>query len=135
MMISAFVSRGTGFGMPISDENLASINSSHQGKEYIDKTAALKVYKSTQKPALTQSPFIRHLLIGATKGGYWNSFHMAIQLKDAVDCLNFLRTQFDFVFFCLTTAKAMLGRRMGHSMRIICHVVLEGHNQKCEVPQ
>jgi hypothetical protein len=98
MMISAFVSRGTGFGMPISDENLASINSSHQGKEYIDKTAALKVYKSTQKPALTQSPFIRHLLIGATKGGYWNSFHMAIQLEDAVDCSNFLRPQFDFVF-------------------------------------
>ena len=57
LMISAFVSRDTGFGMPISDENLATINASRQGKEYIDKTAALEVYKSTRKPALTQSPF------------------------------------------------------------------------------
>jgi hypothetical protein len=44
--------------MPISDENLESINASRQGKEYIAKTAALDVYKSTQKPALTQSPLI-----------------------------------------------------------------------------
>ena len=58
LMISAFVSRDTGFGMPISDENLATINAIRQGKEYIAKTAALDVYKSTQKPALTQSPLI-----------------------------------------------------------------------------
>ncbi|KAI2494539.1 hypothetical protein MHU86_19998 [Fragilaria crotonensis] len=88
-----------GFGMPISDENLAAINEIRHGKEYIDKTAALEVYKCTRKPPLTQSPFVRHLLIGATKGGYWNSFHMAIQLEDAVDCLQYLRPQFDFVFF------------------------------------
>jgi hypothetical protein len=37
------------------------------------------------KPQMTQLPFVGHLLNGATKGGYWNSFHMAIQLKDAVD--------------------------------------------------
>ncbi|KAI2499988.1 hypothetical protein MHU86_14511 [Fragilaria crotonensis] len=98
LMISAFVSRDTGFGMPISDENLAAINEIRHGKEYIDKTAALEVYKCTRKPPLTQSPFVRHLLIGATKGGYWNSFHMAIQLEDAVDCLQYLRPQFDFVF-------------------------------------
>jgi hypothetical protein len=57
-MISAFVSRDTGFGMPISDENLASINASRQVKEYIGKTAALEVSKSTRKPALTPSPFV-----------------------------------------------------------------------------
>ena len=47
---------------------------------------------------MTQLPFVGHLLNGATKGGYWNSFHMAIQLKDAVDCLKYLRPQYNFVF-------------------------------------
>ncbi|KAI2502440.1 hypothetical protein MHU86_12016 [Fragilaria crotonensis] len=65
---------------------------------YIDKTAALEVHKHTQKQPLTQSPFVRNLLIGASKGGYWNSFHMAIQLEDVVDCLRILRPQVDFVF-------------------------------------
>ncbi|KAI2506317.1 hypothetical protein MHU86_8148 [Fragilaria crotonensis] len=65
---------------------------------YIDTTAALEVHKHTRKQPLTQSPFVRNLLIGATKGGYWNSFHMAIQLEDVTDCLKVIRPQVEFVF-------------------------------------
>ena len=75
MMISAFVSWGTGFGMPISDENLASINASRQGKEYIAKTAALDVYKSTQKPALTQSPLINIYWLKQQKAAIGTAVH------------------------------------------------------------
>jgi hypothetical protein len=98
LMISAFVSRDTGFGMPISDNDLQRINSSRNGQDYLDTTAALEVHKSIKKAALRKTPFVRELLIGASKGGYWNSFHMAIQLEDAVDCLKILRPGFVFVF-------------------------------------
>ena len=69
-MISAFVSRDTGFGMSMTDRELAIVNALRQGANYIDGTAALEVYKHTRKQPLTQSPFVRNLLIGATKGGY-----------------------------------------------------------------
>ena len=73
------------------DPDLAIANASRQGMHYIDKTAALEVHKHTQKQPLTRSPFVQNLLIGASKGGYWNSFHsMAIQLEDVVDCLRIL---------------------------------------------
>lgn len=63
-----------------------------------DRTTALEVNKDTRKQPLTESPFVGKLLIGALKGGgYWNSFHMAIQLEDVVDCLKVFRPQFDFV--------------------------------------
>jgi hypothetical protein len=97
-MISAFVSRDSGFGLPLTEDQLALINAYRHGKEYIDKAAALEIYKSVKKQPLTESPFVRSLLIGASKGGYWNSFHMAIQFEDTVDCLKVLRPDFNFVF-------------------------------------
>ena len=41
---------------------------------------------------------MKYLLIGATKDGYWNSFRMALQFEDVVDCLKVLYPQFDIVF-------------------------------------
>jgi hypothetical protein len=91
-MISAYVSRDNGFGMPMTDRNLAIVNALRQGMHYIDMTAAQEVHKHTRKLPLTQSPFVRILLIGATEGGYWNSFHMAIQLEDVIHCSKVLRS-------------------------------------------
>jgi hypothetical protein len=98
LMISAFVSRDSGFGMPVTPEQLDEINRSRLGTDYIDKAAAIQIYSTAGKPPLKETPFVRSLLIGATKGGYWNSFHMAIQLEDVVDCLKILRPGFEFVF-------------------------------------
>ena len=67
-MISAFVSRNSGFGLPVKEEQLARINAYRQGKQYIDKAAALEMYKSVEKQPLTESPFVRSLLIGASIG-------------------------------------------------------------------
>ena len=98
LMISAFVSRDSGFGMPVSSAQLDEINRLRCGTDYIDKVAAMQIHSTAGKPPLKESPFVRSLLIGATKGGYWNSFHMAIQLEDVVDCLRILRPGYDFVF-------------------------------------
>ena len=99
LMISAFVSRDTGFGMQLTTQELEKINNARQGTHYIDRTAAIEVNKHSLKRPLTQSPFVRDLLVGATKGGYWNGFHMALQLEDIVDVLRIVRPQFDWIFF------------------------------------
>ena len=98
-MLSAFISREFGFGRQLSDDELAKINEEQRiGKTYIDTQAALEVLKTTQKPMLTESPFVRYLYIGANNKGYWNSFHMSVQMKDVADCLRVLNPQeYDFV--------------------------------------
>ena len=58
----------------------------------------MEILKSTQKPLLTESPFVKYLYIGANDEGYWNSYHMSLPFEDVVDCLRILYPDFDFVF-------------------------------------
>jgi hypothetical protein len=44
------------------------------------------------------SPFVKSLLIGALKGGYWHSFQMALQFEDIVDYLKIICPDVNFVF-------------------------------------
>ena len=98
-MLSAFVSREFGFGRDLSEDELAKINHEQRiGKTYIDTQAAMEVLKTTEKPLLTESPFVRYLYIGANNEGYWNSFQMSVQLEDVVDCLRVLYPEYDIVF-------------------------------------
>lgn len=97
-MISAFQSRKFGFGMEMTAEELQQVNDSRKGTHYWDAEAANEVQKSTVKKELTKSPFVRTLLIGANLEGYWNSFHMAVQLEDCIDCLKVLHPNLDYVF-------------------------------------
>jgi hypothetical protein len=98
-MLSAFISREFGFGQDLSDYELAKINHEQRiGKTYIDTQAALEALKTTQKPLLTESPFVRYLNIGANNKGFWNSFHKSVQLEDVVDCLRILYPEYDVVF-------------------------------------
>ena len=98
-MLSAFVSREFGFGRDLSDNELAKINHEKRiGKTYIDTEAALEVLKTTQKPMLRESPFVRYLYIGANNDNYRNSFHMSVQMEGVVDCLRILYPEYDVVF-------------------------------------
>ncbi len=54
--------------------------------------------KTTQKQLLTESPFVKYLYIGANNEGYWNSYHMSLQFKDVVDCLQVLYPEDNFIF-------------------------------------
>ena len=61
------LSRDSGFGMPISCEQLDIRNSLRQGTEYTHKAAATPFYSIVAKPPLKESPFVRSLRIDATK--------------------------------------------------------------------
>ncbi|KAG7350599.1 hypothetical protein IV203_009959 [Nitzschia inconspicua] len=98
VMLSAFQSLLTGFGREMSTDKLQKVNEQRLNKTYWDGEAALEVLKSTSKPPLTASPFVRKLLIGINKEGYWNSNHMAVQFEDVVDCLKVLYPSHEFVF-------------------------------------
>ncbi|KAG7357902.1 hypothetical protein IV203_014515 [Nitzschia inconspicua] len=98
VMLSTFQSRLTGFGREMSTDELQKVNEERLNKTYWDGEAALEVLKSTSKPPLTASPFVRKLLIGINNEGYWNSNHMAVQFEDVVDCLKVLYPSHEFVF-------------------------------------
>ncbi|KAG7337844.1 hypothetical protein IV203_012729 [Nitzschia inconspicua] len=82
----------------MSTDELQKVNEERLNKTYWDGEAALEVLKSTSKPPLTASPFVRKLLIGINNEGYWNSNHMAVQFEDVVDCLKVLYPSHEFVF-------------------------------------
>jgi hypothetical protein len=99
-MLSAFVSREFGFGKLLTEDELAKINSHRRqsGATYTDTHADMEILGTINKIALTESPFVKYLFIGANNEGYWNSFYMSLQLKDVVDCLQVLNPKFDLVF-------------------------------------
>ena len=42
-MISAFVPRDSGFGLPVREDQLQLINAYRQGKQYVDKAEAFEI--------------------------------------------------------------------------------------------
>jgi hypothetical protein len=98
IMISAFQSREFGFGMKITEEDLARINRYREGKEYIDVDSAKTKCGTTTKAPLTSSPFVVEFEYGANAEGYWVYEHMVLQVEDCVDCLKVLYPEHDFLF-------------------------------------
>jgi hypothetical protein len=100
-MLSAFVSREFGFGRKLTEAELVRINCERRGvdKTYTDTVAAMEILKTTKKPLLVDSPFVKYLYIGANNEGFWNSFHMSLQFEDIVDCVQVLYPEYEFVFF------------------------------------
>jgi hypothetical protein len=104
LMISAFKSRDLGFGhQTFSEEEIVRINLHRQGNTYVDSEAAKEVLGSDQKDdnpfVQGDNPFVRYLLIGKYKEGYWSSAHMAVQFENVVDCCVALYGDiFDFLF-------------------------------------
>ena len=102
-MLSAFVSREFGFGRQMTDNELQTVNMARQTTAfgtYTDTAAAMEILGTTKKASLLESPFVKYLFIGINNEGYWNSYHMSLQLKDVVDCLRVLYPRFDFAFLC-----------------------------------
>jgi hypothetical protein len=58
----------------------------------------MEILGTINKAALNESPFVKYLYIGVHNEGYWNSYHMSLQFKDAVDCLKVLFPTLDLVF-------------------------------------
>ena len=91
VMISAFVSREFGFGMPsslLTSEVLAEVNRRREGTRYADEEAAKeRGDKSPNKGKLKESSFVHLFRYGATGHGYWKYTDVAGQLEDCHDCL------------------------------------------------
>jgi hypothetical protein len=98
LMISAFQSRETGFGLTINPMQMEEINETRRGKNYVDLDAALAVNGQVQKKDLKQSPFVVSFELGVNNEGYWTYNHMSIQFEDCVDCLKVVYPHFEFVF-------------------------------------
>ena len=85
VMVSAFVSRAAGFGLKIAADKLEAINRTRADTQYTDQEAAIYLYGSANKNALSESPFVRYLNYGSGKDGYWTYHHMIIQIEDCID--------------------------------------------------
>jgi hypothetical protein len=75
-MLSAFVSREFGFGRQLTEAELVKINYERRrgiNKTYTDTQAAMEILKTTEKPELKESPFIKCLFIRANNEGFWSS--------------------------------------------------------------
>lgn len=110
LMISAFQSRETGFGVQISRIQMEEINETRRGKTYVDLDAALAIHGQVAKKDLKESPFVVSFELGMNNEGYWTYNHMSIQFEDCVDCLKVIYPQFDFVF--------MFDHSQGHAKKL-----------------
>ena len=98
IMVSAYVNSVTGFGLPMTAEQLKEVNEyrkkdenkhykcgAYEAPQAICKLAGIPV--TTVKWPLPESPGVRFLHYGKDKDGYWDSDHMMIQMEDHADCL------------------------------------------------
>ena len=106
IMISALQCREFGFGLKLSDEEMAAVNFYREGKEFTNKEAAKAKRGNSKKAPLTLSPFVIEFEYGANGDGYWVYEHMVLQVEDCVDCLTVLYPEHDFLF--------MLDHSCGH---------------------
>ena len=98
LMLSAFQSRETGFGVKVSRLQLDKINETRRGQNYVDLDAALAVHGQVAKKDLQEAKFVVSFKLGANNEGYWTYNHMSIQFEDCVDCIKVIYPHFDFVF-------------------------------------
>ena len=115
IMLSAFQSREFGYGLPISDADLAKINAEKRGKDkfYSDLSAAQSRNGKHWKPKLTHSPFVYELEYGENKEGYWNYENMVLQLEDCIDCLKCLYPDHEYLFYLTTPMVTIVCSRTG----------------------
>jgi hypothetical protein len=70
-MLSAFLSRESGFGRLLTIDKLGKINLERQasGVTYADTHAAMEFLRTVIKAVLTESPFVKYLYIGVNSKG------------------------------------------------------------------
>lgn len=94
-MVSAFTSGATGFGLPITSEELDRVNAFREGTDYVCGEFGAPQYLyvqagqllSAKKFPLKSSPGIRHIYNCKAGDGYWNSHHMMVQTEDVSDVI------------------------------------------------
>ena len=91
-MVSAFTDTARGFGLPMSEAELAQVNALRRSCDYASVDSAIAINGTASKPPLPlpddfRSPGIRFLKYGQNKEGYWDYDRMALQMEDVLDCV------------------------------------------------
>ncbi len=85
-MVSTFVSRLFGAGLQLSEEELMKVNERRQSEKwghYIKKKAAMEIYGTAKKKLIRDKlTLVQFFDLGINDEGYWNYFHMALQIED-----------------------------------------------------
>ena len=109
-MISAFVSRSFGIGIILLDEELMKVNEQRRSEKwghYMESKAAIEIYGSTKKKEVKDRlTLVRFFDLRINQEGYWNYFHMALQIEDVYDVLSIKFPAYDFLL--------MLDQSSGH---------------------
>jgi len=98
VMVSACVSRVTGFNPILTSDQLAGINAQREGKSYADAAAAKEVRGTHLKAPLLTSPLLVKLKHGSTREGWWNYSHQIVQMEDVCDVLKYVYPECDICF-------------------------------------
>jgi len=113
-MISAFVSRSFGVGLKLTEEELLRVNERRRSEkwgQYVETKAAIEVYGSTQKKEIKDPlTLVRFFDVGINEEGYWNYFHMALQIEDMFDILSIKYPESNFV--------VLMDQSSGHGKRM-----------------
>ena len=105
IMASAYVNCVSGFGLPMTQEQLDGVNEKRRGERYICgrygapqalcKLAGLP--ETDLKPPLKESPGLRLLHYGKDKDGYWNADYMMVHMEDHKDAVEYLYPDCQFI--------------------------------------
>jgi hypothetical protein len=101
VMVSAMITRDTGFGLQMDATKLAEINYLRRGKKYTDEAAAMvDVLNCTEKKEIKESATVhQYFELGANNEGYWGYNHMVLRLEDCFDCVKVVDPHLDFFLF------------------------------------
>ena len=99
-MISGFQGRSCGLdlGSLLTPAVLEKVNKARDNQKYKSSEAANKLYNSDSKKDITGDSLLRYFNTGVSKDGYWNSNYAKLQLEDAVDCLQSVYPDCDYMF-------------------------------------
>ena len=95
MMVSAFTNCVSGFGLPMTPQELADVNRKREGQSYIcgryGAPQALRKQAGQEgtdlKPPLKESPGVRMIHYGKDRDGYWDRNWMMVQMEDVADVM------------------------------------------------
>ncbi|CAM9526820.1 unnamed protein product, partial [Ectocarpus sp. 13 AM-2016] len=82
-IVAGFQDERLGFGLPISNADLAPVNAKRKGKG---------------KKTLTRSPGLRFLEYGKGKDGYWGYDQFEDQVEDVIDVLEAIDPDMQIMF-------------------------------------
>jgi hypothetical protein len=114
LMSSAFTGNQIGFGLILTDEQIAQVNALQNGNYYVSKEEAEFLTEASKKPALMRRmfyddmvdpPFSKLFQYGQSHNRYWTHWHMKLgSLKMwLTDC----RSVFLVMIFSAYSIKAM----------------------------